>query len=180
MNKTLNEQAALVRERNTKWWTDLQTGQPITRNKGELLMLVITELSEATDGIRRNMMDDKLPHRSMEEVEMADAKIRLLDFAGGFGIELYEVNGFGESHPDLVFGENKAENMLKICALVVEIYVNEYGYSQSISGTIAIIEAYCKKFGLDLDGAMAEKMDYNLTRADHQREARLAANGKKF
>lgn len=34
--------------------------------------------------------------------------------------------------------------------------------------------------GLDLGGAIAEKLEYNQTRADHKREAREAEGGKKF
>jgi NTP pyrophosphatase (non-canonical NTP hydrolase) len=34
--------------------------------------------------------------------------------------------------------------------------------------------------GLDLGGAVDEKLAYNLRRADHQREARDLPNGKKF
>jgi NTP pyrophosphatase (non-canonical NTP hydrolase) len=33
-------------------------------------------------------MDDHLPHRRMAEVELADAIIRILDYAGGFGYDL--------------------------------------------------------------------------------------------
>lgn len=36
----------------------------------------------------------------------------------------------------------------------------------------------CGDLGLDLGGAIAEKMAYNATRADHRPEARLAAGGK--
>jgi len=34
--------------------------------------------------------------------------------------------------------------------------------------------------GLDLGGAVEEKMAYNLTRADHKREARASEGGKKY
>lgn len=34
--------------------------------------------------------------------------------------------------------------------------------------------------GLDLAGAIAEKMDYNAQRADHNREVRAAAGGKTY
>ncbi len=84
----LNDMAARVHEANAKWWVDLNTGEPITRNVGELLMLSVTELSEALEGHRKNLMDDKLPHRKMFEVEIADCVIRLLDIAGGMGIDL--------------------------------------------------------------------------------------------
>ena len=40
-----------------------------------------SELSEAMEGHRKGLKDDKLPHRSMLEVELADAIIRILDIA---------------------------------------------------------------------------------------------------
>lgn len=70
------------------WWNDLQTGEPLQRNKGELLCLIHSEISEAMEGERKGLMDDKLPHRRMAEVELADALIRIFDYAGGFGYDL--------------------------------------------------------------------------------------------
>lgn len=84
----LNELAGIVHRANKKWWIDLHTEQPITRNVGELLMLVTSELAEAMEGHRKNLRDDKLPHRSMFEVEIADAVIRLFDIAAGMGLDL--------------------------------------------------------------------------------------------
>ncbi len=73
---------------NHKWWIHLETGEPIERNVGELLMLVTSELAEALEGHRKNLMDDKLPHRKMFEVEIADAMIRLFDIAAGMNLDL--------------------------------------------------------------------------------------------
>jgi NTP pyrophosphatase (non-canonical NTP hydrolase) len=39
---------------------------------------------------------------------------------------------------------------------------------------------YCGARGLDLGGAIVEKLDYNRKRADHKRENRAADGGKKF
>ena len=113
---TINMLANEVHASNIGWWTDLETGHPLKRNKGEMLMLVVTEIAEAMEGVRKGIADDHLPSRSMEEVEMADAVIRILD--------------------------------------------------------------YCAGHGLDLGGAMKEKLQYNRTRADHKIENRKKAGGK--
>jgi hypothetical protein len=84
----LNNLCTDVHHANQKWWEDLETGQPIQRNVGELLMLTVTELSEGMEGHRKNLKDDKLPHRPMLEVELADAIIRIFDLAAGFGLDL--------------------------------------------------------------------------------------------
>jgi len=78
--------------RQSGWWTDLNTGEPMhgwppKRNVGELLCLVHSEISEAMEGHRKGLPDDKLPHRSMLEVELADAVIRIFDMAGADAAE---------------------------------------------------------------------------------------------
>lgn len=84
----LNELSQIVHKANIKWWQDPATQQPIKRNKGELLALIHSEISEALEGERKDLMDDKLPHRKMAEVELVDAIIRILDYAAGFGYDL--------------------------------------------------------------------------------------------
>lgn len=82
------------------------------------LCLIHSEVSEAMEGHRKGLMDDKLPHRQMIEVELADAVIRIADLAGALG--------------------------------------------------------------LNLGGAIAEKLAYNAVRPDHKPEARNAAGGKAY
>lgn len=103
-------QAAL----NAGWWTDLKTGEDLRgkRNVGELLCLIHSEISEAMEGHRKGLMDDKLPHRPMIEVELADAMIRIADMAGGMGYDLAgavaEKLQFNKSRSD-----HKPENRIK-------------------------------------------------------------------
>jgi hypothetical protein len=52
------------------------------------LCLIHSEVSEAMEGFRKDLMDDKLPHRKMGEVELADAVIRCFDLAGACGFDL--------------------------------------------------------------------------------------------
>lgn len=86
--KTLNDYAAECHANNHKWWHDLNTGERLERNKGELLALIHSEISEVLEGVRKSKMDDHLPHRKAEEVELADALIRIFDYAAGFGLDI--------------------------------------------------------------------------------------------
>lgn len=100
------------------WWHDIETGEPLDRNVGEMLMLIVSEISEAMEADRKDLMDDKLPHRKGLEVELADAVIRIMDLAGAAG--------------------------------------------------------------MDIGGAISEKLWYNIKRADHKPENRAKVGGKKY
>lgn len=80
----LDKLAKRVHEANKKWWQDIDTGEPIDRNKGELLALIHSEISEALEGERKGLMDDKLPQYPMAPVEVIDSIIRGLDYLAGF------------------------------------------------------------------------------------------------
>ena len=58
------------------------------REKGTFLMLMVSEIAEAMEGERKDLMDDKLPHRKMAEVELADVVIRVADYCGMCGYDL--------------------------------------------------------------------------------------------
>lgn len=85
---------------NAGWWKDAKTGvdylelvrDPTSRFGkaliSEKLMLSVSELAEAMEGLRKDRMDDKLPHRKMLEVELADAVIRIFDLAGALRFDL--------------------------------------------------------------------------------------------
>lgn len=72
------------------WWTDLKTGERKERNKGELIALMHSELSECLEGVRKNLNDDKLPHHKMETVELVDVLIRIFDYAGAYNLPIGE------------------------------------------------------------------------------------------
>ena len=73
---------------NAGWYRDPATGEPVKRNFGEVVALMHSELSEALETHRKNLMDDKLPHRHGIECEFADCLIRIFDTAAAHGIDL--------------------------------------------------------------------------------------------
>lgn len=92
------------------WWTDIKTGESTVgkRNIGELLCLVHSEISESLEGYRKNLNDDKLPHRKMFEVELADAIIRIFDIAGSEGMDLG--GAFAEK---IVYNKHRADHKIE-------------------------------------------------------------------
>lgn len=97
------------------WWHDLATGESLKgkRNVPEQLCLIHSEISEAMEGHRKGLMDDKLPHRKMIEVELADAIIRIGDLAGGLDLDLagaiVEKMAFNRSRSDHQIANRKSD-----------------------------------------------------------------------
>lgn len=83
----LNDYAKQSHEDNMQWWTGAN-GELLCRNKGELLCLIHSEVSECMEGERKSLQDTHLPHRKMAEVELADILIRVFDYAGAFGYDV--------------------------------------------------------------------------------------------
>lgn len=163
------------------WWDEPN------RCKLTLLQLVNTEIAEATEAERKDLMDDHLTHRKGGEVELADALIRVLDMGGAYGWEY-------EYHKNEIDGAKEATkfNNLEIagkhyvltmitCAIGLAIIGNDsddIGYSYGL--LIAMINETAKSQNYDIESAMHEKLEYNKQRQDHKRENRAKEGGKKF
>jgi NTP pyrophosphatase (non-canonical NTP hydrolase) len=104
----LNDYAKECRKAYDKWWRDPKTGELIERNKGELIALMHSELSETLEGVRKNSMDSHLPHRKAEEVELVDTLIRIFDYAGAYNLDLQ-----GAYEEKMVYNANRADHSHK-------------------------------------------------------------------
>lgn len=86
------------------WYRDPETGNAIERNFGEVIALMHSELSEALEAHRKNLMDDKLPSRHGIEVELADCLLRIFDTAESMGLDLagalIEKNRYNKTRSD--------------------------------------------------------------------------------
>ena len=76
----------------------------------QAIALMHSELSEALEADRKDLMDDKLTHRKGLEVELADAVIRIMDFSQGKDLDVdgavLEKLNYNKTRPYL-HGENK-------------------------------------------------------------------------
>lgn len=190
--ETINQLAVEIFEQNREigWWDDLN------RCPFQTLQLVNTEIAEATEGDRKGLMDDHLPHRKMAEVELADTMIRALDFAGRYGWRFsprltVDRDSYLGKFVHMVTGHStmavKHLGLTGInCLLASKLWGNEiHGmghrilrqpveYDFLIDMCLTVAEAY----HFDLESAIREKLVYNAKRADHKRENRAKSGGK--
>jgi len=99
------------------WWNDPLTGEDLhgKRNVPEMLALIHSEVSEALEGYRKSLNDDKLTHRPNFRVELIDAIIRLLDLLGSADNAEHPAGTIFEEKRDYnrQRADHKPENRLK-------------------------------------------------------------------
>lgn len=88
------------------WWAHTDPNDPLVF--ATKLALIHSEISEALEGGRKDKMDDHLPHRKAEEVELADAIIRIFDLVGARKLDIY-----GAIMEKLAYNQQRADHKLE-------------------------------------------------------------------
>lgn len=177
----INKLAKEIYEQNKAvgWWDDPD------RCIYQTLQLVSTEIAEATEAERKDLMDDHLPHRKGGEVELADALIRVLDLGGRYGWKYRDDEHVGFDGILNVATSKGGQHFAINFALILLGRDLEWGETESniIFSYSRLINTILKVGELnnyDIESAMMEKLKYNKQRADHKRENRAKAGGKAF
>lgn len=177
MNYNELSQKIYAQNKAVGWWDDPD------RCLYECLQLVSTEVAEATEAERKDLADNHLPHRKGGEVELGDALIRVLDLGGHLGLEypgvgaVRDVNTVGWSVGRRHFYINERLTDFAMAIHTTRSNVRDAYYGRVID---AIVHVAVSLGHFDLDGAVHEKLEYNRQRADHKREERAKAHGKRF
>lgn len=157
----------------------------VERSNETLLMLVITELSEAVEADRKGKRADMQLYNtgikkhnwltetaifegtikdSLED-ELADAVIRLLDLAGLRGIDIDVNEVYASLSCDCSSEETFADSIYHISRTVVmRLDPNDERLEGIINLSIAEIEGLCEHLSIDLWRHVELKLQYNKTR----------------
>lgn len=166
------------------WWEK-------DRSDEELTMLMITEIAEATEEVRNRKppvyvvyldqvviptKDDKQWHHVQEVddshtilkpegeiVELVDTAIRICDWAGKRGVDLYRSGEARENAMKEIKTKDKTQlNPLEFHFELVKLLA-EGTYDSKVTVLYAI-EMYSEWFGVDFTQALESKLEYNSTR----------------
>lgn len=75
-------------ENKDRGWWPAGKHTPCSLTVASKLCLIHSEISEAMEAHRKDLMDDHLPYRKGVEVELADAMVRILDLAGALDLDI--------------------------------------------------------------------------------------------
>lgn len=159
------------------WW-DEWAPDLITRHQ-TAMMLVYTELAEAAEGARKDLMDDHLLRYPMFDVELADALIRLVDCRAAYGNEEFQTGWerkFEQFGQELILKRNKLEQL----HFVASKLSTGYSASQQIDLTLCAVLALACVLDIDIVRMAEMKHHYNRDRLDHKQENRAKVGGKRW
>ena len=145
-----------------------------------LLMLIVTEISEAVNADRNGIEPDidgykefieahdesAVPYafnhfiKGCKEEELADVVIRCLSMAGSRNLDLSMAHDMmeclDELKPNITFPE--------VCYIIASLTTAEIALVSKISSVLAVVLKYCECKGIDIEWFVEQKMRYNALR----------------
>lgn len=174
----LDLQNKIHRQNIEKGWWDNH------RSFSKLTNLNISEISEAVEADRKNLMDDKLEDYKGVPVEAADGCIRGFDVLGSM-----DNKGFTASKEAVAIIESKAKDVDYLLALsswyfsmswqAFEFKKSPDLAKQYIIDAIKALFQVISLYGHDPVELILEKIEFNATRTDHKKENRQGLAGQK-
>lgn len=156
LERSVNSIVAICHKMNAHWWIDPATGEDLRKNPliaATKIALIHSELSEALEGDRKDLMDDKLTHRKALDTELVDGVIRIGDLAGAYGLPVGQA---------------------------LRAIANLPSKAVSLALALRSIAQLAGGLGLEIGPITAEKSAFNLVRSDHKHENRVKKGGKKY
>ena len=151
------------------------------RSFNTFVCLFHSELSEAMEGLRKNLMDDHLPEYPMVAVELADFVIRVLDWFGSVDdATVMDTTPHEFPQWDNIDYIAELHQMVSAAMFFKDIEGGFDDIEQNLNNSISVSESMAIANGWNLLEIINKKLEYNKYRNDHKRENREKENGKKF
>jgi hypothetical protein len=179
MSETIYDMALEVHAENVSagWWDDPN------RDLDLVIMLILSELSEALEGERKNLNDDKLPHLPMFSVELADAVIRALDLLGYYLISNPKPDWKPQNirlNPPSLSVNYRSSSLLGPIKMLLSDSEGMLPIDK-VYNFIMLLIGLSNQWDIPLFSVIEQKRAFNRIRLDHKRETRQSdPNGKKF